>query len=132
MRRTGRLLLLVLRAVIEHDHDRALAMFGECPTCVLAATAALPDPLPEPDGGTYEPEHDRARLGAQARLVWDVMIDGTWRTLAELADRTGAPEASVSARLRDLRKPEWGGYEVERRRRVNAYEYRLVLPPAGG
>ena len=42
------------------------------------------------------------------------MADGQWRTLKEIAAATGAPEASVSARLRDLRNERFGGYAVER------------------
>jgi uncharacterized membrane protein len=41
-------------------------------------------------------------------------VPGDWWTLAELARATGYPEASISARLRDLRKPKFGGYTVER------------------
>jgi len=41
----------------------------------------------------------------------------TWLTLAELAKLTQYPPASISAQLRHLRKPEFGGYEVEKRPR---------------
>jgi hypothetical protein len=41
----------------------------------------------------------------------------TWLTLAELGRKTTYPEASISAQLRHLRKPENGGHEVEKRRR---------------
>lgn len=57
------------------------------------------------------------------------MLDGVWRTLPEIASAIGAPEASVSARLRDLRKPKFGGFDVGRKARGDAseglYEYRL-------
>lgn len=43
------------------------------------------------------------------------MSDAKWRTLGEVAKETGAPEASISARLRDLRKEKFGGYLVERK-----------------
>lgn len=82
------------------------------------------------DGTTYEPQHDKVRLGAQFTRVRDVMRDGAWRTLRELSEATNSPEASVSARLRDLRKPRFGGLTVERRRRGapkdGLHEYRLV------
>jgi hypothetical protein len=85
------------------------------------------------DGDTYDPELDRARLNAQTRRVYDLMADAAWRTLAEIAAATGDPEASVSARLRDLRKAKFGGYAVERRRRGDGrsgvWEYRLVAGP---
>ena len=83
-----------------------------------------------PYGGvTFDALLDLDRLNAQSRLVARLMVDGCWRSLAEIAAATGAPEASVSARLRDLRKPANGGHTVERRRRGGAgtHEYRLVL-----
>ena len=87
--------------------------------------------MPQPnlfDGATYEPERDQARLSRQARLVLDVMLDGNWLTLAEIARVTGCPEASVSARLRDLRKWRYGRRTIERRYvKDGLHEYRLVL-----
>jgi hypothetical protein len=41
----------------------------------------------------------------------------TWLTLEELAKLTQYPPASISAQLRHLRKPEFGGFEVEKRPR---------------
>jgi len=67
------------------------------------------------DGATYEHARDGARLGDQMMAVLSVMADGQWRTLKQLAAAVDAPEASVSARLRDLRKPRFGGHRVERR-----------------
>jgi DNA-binding IclR family transcriptional regulator len=40
-----------------------------------------------------------------------------WLTLAELAEKTRFPPASLSAQLRHLRKPKYGAWEVEKRRR---------------
>ena len=54
------------------------------------------------DGNTYSHERDSARLGEQMMAVLSVMADGKWRTLAAIASETNAPEASVSARLRDI------------------------------
>jgi hypothetical protein len=81
------------------------------------------------DGETYEAPKDRVRLNKQLRLVWDVIKDGDWRSLHEIAAATGQPEASVSARLRDLRKERFGKFEVERRRREGqqgTFEYRVA------
>lgn len=59
-------------------------------------------------------EIDGERLGRQLVAVRDCMADGQWRTLREISQATGAPEASASARLRELRHD---GHTVERRRR---------------
>lgn len=64
------------------------------------------------DGATYRADRDRARLSGQLGRVADALSDGRWWTLAQLAVRCGDPEASVSARLRDLRKGRFGGYTV--------------------
>lgn len=80
------------------------------------------------DGVTFDPARDTTRLNNQASLVYAAMKDGRWRTLTEIHEATGQPEASVSARLRDLRKPQFGGHEVQRRRRGRGqFEYRLVV-----
>jgi hypothetical protein len=42
----------------------------------------------------------------------------TWLTLDELAKLTHYPPASISAQLRHLRKPQFGGYSVEKRPRL--------------
>ena len=78
------------------------------------------------DGSTYEPTLDQGRLNSQQSRVFDVMGDGEWRTLDQLSAATGDPTPSVSARLRDLRKPRFGGHQVDRRRRSpGLFEYRL-------
>jgi len=64
-------------------------------------------------GETFNHKRDVKRLNAQAQRVWDAMSDGRWWSLRELADRCGDPEASISARLRDFRKPSFGGFKVE-------------------
>lgn len=80
------------------------------------------------DGETYDPQLDKARLTGQLLRVYNCMRDGRWWGLRELARGAEGTEASVSARLRDLRKDKFGGFEVERRRRSNGlHEYRLVL-----
>ena len=80
------------------------------------------------DGNTFDDQRDGSRLQAQLDRVHSVMADGAWRTLHDLSEACGSPEASVSARLRDLRKPKFGGYEVERRYvRRGLHEYRLVV-----
>ncbi len=88
------------------------------------------------DGVTYEPKFDATRLRGEMARVYDT-ISGTrfgirrpWWTLAEIRDATGAPEASISARLRDLRKARFGSHTVNRRRRGDpskgVFEYQLL------
>ena len=80
-------------------------------------------------GATYDPEQDQVRLSKQAAKVWEVLKRGQWYTLRALSIMTGAPEASVSARIRDLRRPENGSHTIERRRvegRPGLWEYRWV------
>jgi len=81
------------------------------------------------DGVTYDERRDGSRLNGQLRRVFDVMRDGDWYRLRALADKVGASEASVSARIRDLRKAKFGGYDVDRRNRGGGvWEYRLKVP----
>lgn len=78
------------------------------------------DPPTQPagfDGATYDKAQDAARLGKQLERVLRLMSDGHWRTLREIEDLLGYPQASVSARLRDLRKQKFGAWDVARRRR---------------
>ena len=80
------------------------------------------------DGATFSYERDSSRLGDQMCAVLTLMADGQWRTLAGIASETGAPESSVSARLRDLRKPKFGGHTVNRQYiRRGLHGYQLVL-----
>lgn len=67
------------------------------------------------DGSTFDATRDQSRLTAQLDAVRRLMIDGSWRTLAQIEQATGHPQASVSARLRDLRKPQFGRWTVERK-----------------
>ena len=65
-------------------------------------------------GITYAPALDHVRLNGQLLRVFDLMKDGQWRTLAEIAAVVGGTEAAVSARLRDLRKEKYGARDVSR------------------
>lgn len=84
-----------------------------------------------PAGETFDPELDGPRLARQLNRVKTLMLDGHWRTLRQIAYVVGGSEAGISARLRDLRKPKFGGYLVERRRSRDAaadaglWEYRV-------
>lgn len=82
------------------------------------------------DGATYDQAQDFTRLNTQLRAVRDLMRDGTWRSLNQIAVATGYPEASLSARLRDLRKLKFGLHTVQRRRAGEGrgtFEYRVTV-----
>jgi hypothetical protein len=79
------------------------------------------------NGADYIPSRDDARLSGQILRVWECMEDENWRTLREIANITGDPEASISAQLRHLRKERFGGHKVEREYVSNGlYKYRLL------
>lgn len=88
------------------------------------------------NGSDYVPALDDTRLLSQLGRVYNVMSDGNWRTLSEIAAITGDPEASISAQLRHLRKQRFGGHIVEKQprgeRARGLYEYRLLVAVAGG
>jgi len=65
-------------------------------------------------GSTYDPDRDKSRLDKQRADVWRLTKDSRWYTLSEIGKATGHPEASISARLRDFRKAQFGGHTVER------------------
>jgi len=78
------------------------------------------------EGATYDEVLDKDRLLTQLDKIYEAIKDGNWYSLAQLASMTGAPEASVSAQLRNLRKQKHGGHIIDRRRVYNFYEYSLV------
>ncbi len=92
-----------------------------------------PDETPQLFGEAISPARDGQRLTSQQTQVEDVMADGFWRTLgnicAELRRRRPGSkhgEASISARLRDMRRRGW---KVERERTCpgsGLYQYRAV------
>jgi len=100
----------------------------------MKQTSLLDLAVPPFDGATFEAPRDADRLGHQLGAVRDQLlrVDG-WCSLVELERATGYPQASISARVRDLRKPKFGGFNVQRRRRVGSpgtFEYRIVSTDA--
>lgn len=81
------------------------------------------------DGPDYNHSLDQARLTGQILRIYNLMRDGRWRTLSEIAQATGDPQASISAQLRNLRKARFGSHTVSKRRRGEAerglFEYRM-------
>lgn len=93
-------------------------------------------------GAGYDASLDQKRLSLQISRIRSYMLQAGWKTLGEMKsdlEQRYAPakfsEASLSAQLRNLRKPGlW--YRVDKRRRAGTHgagsgiwEYR-VLPPA--
>jgi hypothetical protein len=72
-------------------------------------------------------EHrDGRRIAAQRIRVWRAMYGAGWMGLADISAVTTDPEASVSARLWDYRKAQYGAHTVERRHvRCGLWHYRL-------
>lgn len=84
--------------------------------------------LPRFNGADYDHRRDAPRLTNQLRRIFDLMRDGQWRTLREIADATGDPESSISAQLRHLRKRRFGSHIVKKEYRGNGlYVYRLIV-----
>ena len=85
------------------------------------------------NGSDYVPERDDVRLSGQIKRVHSLMIDGIPRTLRQISNATGDPEASVSAQLRHLKKERFGGFIVDKTHLGNGlYQYRLLPPPKKG
>jgi hypothetical protein len=90
---------------------------------------------PSDPANSFDAKLDRERLSSQMRRVEELMQDGESRTLHEIAvalrklyPGSHFPEASLSARLRDMRR---AGYTVERERRSaksGLWQYRAVKP----
>jgi hypothetical protein len=83
------------------------------------------------NGSDYVPYLDDVRLTGQLKRIFDLMRDGKYRTLSEIAKQTGDHEASISAQLRHLRKPKHGSHTVEKRprghRENGLFEYKLTV-----
>lgn len=95
--------------------------------CECRAQQLLPpDTNPVAPAG-IDGREDEVRLNRQQAMVWAIVSDEQWHTIEEIAGRAQVPAQSVSARLRDLRKPKYGGHEVERRNLGNGlHSYRLI------
>ena len=66
------------------------------------------------NGSNYKHSRDTSRLTSQIKRVFACMADGKWRSLREIEQVTGDPQASISAQLRHLRKPRFGSHRVEK------------------
>jgi len=82
------------------------------------------------DGAVYDPARDDDRLQRQLGRVWDVMSDGQYRSIVDIASITGDPQPSVSAQLRHLRKTRHGSWIIDRQRvgETGLHVYRMRNP----
>lgn len=80
------------------------------------------------DGADCQAKRDNARLTSQIQKIFELMKDGKWRTFDEIHKATKAPHNSISAQLRNLRKPRFGEHKVESDYIGNGlYKYRLIV-----
>lgn len=87
----------------------------------------LPRKVEHFQGETFVPKRDGERLTTLLDRVREEMRDGKWKTLEHIARvcRGGVP--SVSARLRDLQRPEHGGHLIEKKfKEKGLWIYRMV------
>ena len=78
------------------------------------------------NGADYNAVRDKARLTGQLQRVFKCMADARWRSLGDIEEVTGDPQASISAQLRHLRKPRFGGHQVEKKYLGDGlYHYKL-------
>ena len=91
---------------------------------------------PRFNGSDYSPKFDNQRLKCQIKTIYNLMIDGKWRTLGEIEELTSYGQASISAQLRHLRKERFGSHIVNKRNRgereKGLFEYQLMNPDADG
>lgn len=84
--------------------------------------APAPPDLPHFDGETFSPTLDRLRLATVLGAVWRCLSGGKHHTLHELHAAVEADlgrtvsQTSVSSKLRDLRKPDFGAFDVQSER----------------
>ena len=83
------------------------------------------------DGKTYDPALDSARLGSSLSRLRGFLLrsPNMWHSMGQLMRATGNDDwASVSARLRDLRKTKFGGFDIRAQRVTNGvWQYGLFL-----
>ena len=96
------------------DRSMTIIPCSRCSGGVPVVPKSQPSPAPlfdaHHDGETYEQELDKVRLNGQLGRVYNALrIRGGWMTLGEISADTGDAGASVSARIRDLRKPSSAG-----------------------
>lgn len=90
-------------------------------------SAMIIEQMELPFDGETVTEGDVPRLSKQLLAVKSALENGAWWTPEGLEKTTGYRWASISARIRDLRKEKHGGHTVERRSVGRGlFEYRLL------
>lgn len=81
--------------------------------------------------------HDPKKAAKSVHPVFKIMCSGRWLTLSEIGICLNLmnhhlPEQSISARVRDLRKPKYGGHTITRRatKTEGVFEYQLTQKKA--
>jgi len=83
-------------------------------------------------GDDYKPARDAARLGGGMLRVLKVMIDGEPRTIPEIITQARVSPMSASRFIRYLRKPEFGGFIINKNYITGGlYYYSLQVPASG-
>lgn len=84
--------------------------------------------LPDFDGRTFRRNLEHERLASNLLRVYELMQDGEWHTTPEIRAVGGS---AGDARMRDLRKQNFGGHEITRRRvqgKPAVWEFRMIRP----
>lgn len=79
-------------------------------------------------------EQRAEKLTGDLRRIYDIMCDGKAHLVSDIASRLNLPECSVSAQIRHLRKPKFGGYTIKRislTKGLSAYQLEGVNPCGG-
>ena len=69
------------------------------------------------------------QLPALLFAIFDLMKDGRWYTVDDVAAHVGASVTSTGASIRDLRKPKFGGHTVRCETIGNRTVYSLEILP---
>src|SRR5688572_12420258 len=87
-------------------------------------------------GADFVESRDQSRLERQIDRIFNVMKDGVWRSVDEIAELTkdettgfAYKATSISAQLRNLKKPENGSHTLNRRHEGNGF-YRFQIIPS--
>jgi len=59
-------------------------------------------------------EERATKLTGDLKKIYRIMCDGDSHLVKDIAMLLGLPECSVSAQIRHLRKPKFGGYTIKR------------------